>query len=283
MCKILLSISILIPVISIFFVFTKFFKDNKELLEKFIKTVFSIQFLNAFTFFIFCVLKPIREELFFGHWIEPFGFDFIFETNFIQGILILFVTGTMLLALFLEKKQINRTKFFYSLYLFIQISFLILIFSNDIFLTVMFFQLTIIPIWFLTTQWGGKLQKGEGKKTTLFNYFASLLFLTGILYLHYFNFAITNIMTGSFIKLNIAEPLFPLGLQLFILLMIIIGLFIPSVSLTIFYRNHDLFKIYLLRAIYSVSILVNFYLLFKFVFLFPDILRFLVGEGHGIF
>lgn len=267
---------IILPLIAVILIFTRPFKNKKGRLELFAKTFLLIEFLFSLFLLIFNLFKGeayYKEITFFGtDWIAPMGFKMVFGADLNALVLIVLTTFIMFLAIVLDNSIKNRTKFFYSLFLILQTALLGVLCAKDILLFVMFFQLTIIPVWFLLTQWGNKVQKSRGKSLTLVNFASSLLVLSAVLLIHFYNFAINNQMTGLFSFISIEKPQFPIELQMFIYIMLFIGFITPIVTIARYLILNKLFKYPYFIGLFLNILTVCLYGLYQFNYvLFPNI------------
>lgn len=267
---------IILPLIAVVLIFTKPFKNKKGRLEVFAKSFLFVEFLFAFFLLIFNVFKgePFYKEITFlgTDWIAPMGFKMALGADLSVLFLIVLTTFVMFLTVVIDNSIKNRTKFFYSLFLVLQTALLGVLCARDILLFVMFFQLTIIPTWFLLTQWGNKIQKSRGKSLTLVNFASSLLILSGALLIHFYNFAINNHMTGLFSEFSIDAPLFPIELQIFIYLIILAGFVTPIITISRYLILNKLFKYPYFIGLFLNVVTICLYGLYQFNYvLFPNI------------
>ncbi len=118
----------------------------------------------------------------------PEGYDVKYFVG-IDGLSLLLVMLTTLLGpivvlsswTYIEEKQ----KGYYSLLLLLQTGITGVFTSFDLFLFYIFFELTLIPMYFIIGVWGGKERIYAAVKFVIYTFVGSLLMLVGILYLGY--------------------------------------------------------------------------------------------------
>jgi len=227
-----LSLIILIfsPLVISGLLFSPFFKDNEVRIRRFSKGFASLHLIYTLLFLVF--FNPLKDGIsyykevtFFGSsWIEPLGLKFAFGLDGISLLMVLLTSFIILLALIASKSNIKvKHKFYYSLIFLLQTAILGVFCARDMFLFFMFWELELIPMYFLIGQWGDPKAKSSAMKFVLYTFFGSLFMLLGILLLHFYNFAIYGNMTADFANIVINSPDFPMPMQLLISILLLIG------------------------------------------------------------
>lgn len=227
-----LSLIVLIfsPLVIAGLLFSPFFKDNEVRIRRFSKGFASLHLI--YTLFFFAFFNPLKDGIsyykeitFFGtSWIEPLGLKFAFGMDGISLLMALLTSFIILLALIASKSNIRvKHKFYYSMIFLLQTAILGVFCARDMFLFFMFWELELIPMYFLIGQWGDPKAKASAMKFVLYTFFGSLFMLLGILLLHFYNFATYGNLTGDFSSILVSGPDFPMPLQLLISVLLLIG------------------------------------------------------------
>lgn len=218
------------PLIAACAIFTPVFKNNEVRIRRFSKGFASLHFLYTTLFLVF--FNPLndgisyyKEITFMGSsWIQPLGLKMAFGMDGISLLMVLLTSFIFLLALIASKSNIrNKHKFYYSMIFLLQTAVLGVFCAQDMFLFFMFWELELIPMYFLIGQWGHGQAKASAMKFVLYTFLGSLAMLLGILLLHFYNFATYGVLTGDFSAISITAPEFPLFMQLLISILLIIG------------------------------------------------------------
>lgn len=227
-----LSIIVLIfsPLVAAGCIFSPFFKQNEVRIRRFAKGFASVHFIYTLLFLAF--FNPLNTGIsfyknvtFFGtDWIEPLGLKFSFGLDGISMLMVVLTSFVILLALIASKSNIrSKHKFYYALIFLLQTAILGVFCARDMFLFFMFWELELIPMYFLIGQWGDKKAKASAMKFVLYTFLGSLFMLLGILLLHFYNFATYGAMTGDFSQILVSSPEFPLPMQLLISILLLVG------------------------------------------------------------
>lgn len=126
-----------------------------------------------------------REFVINYPWIKSLGINFYVGMDGISLLLVLLTTGLVPLIIFSSfNKSVQNPSLFYSLILFMQMALVGVFVALDGFLFYIFWELALIPIWFICLLWGS----GEKEKIT-FKFFVytltgSLFMLAALIYLY---------------------------------------------------------------------------------------------------
>jgi NADH-quinone oxidoreductase subunit M len=119
-------------------------------------------------------------------WVEQWGVSYALGVDGISLFMILLTTFTMPLAILGSFRYIReRQKAFYALMLLLQTGIVGVFASMDLFLFYVFFELTLVPMYFIVGIWGGDRRIYAAVKFFLYTAAGSLLMLVGILYLYF--------------------------------------------------------------------------------------------------
>ncbi len=227
----LISIPILIflPMLMSFLVMSPLFTNNEIAIRRFTKGFCGLHFLYAIlALILFSPANPYTSQIhFFGlDWIQSLGVKFEFRVDAISLILTVLTSFVFLLASVSSKMNIRKNhKFYYSMLLLLMSAILGIFTANDMFVFFMFWELELIPAYFLI---GGDFtspQNEDAKKSAikfvLFTFLGSMFLLLGILLLHYYNYTASGTLSASFA--DIFATSIPQSIQMFIAVCFLIG------------------------------------------------------------
>ena len=232
--NIFLSIPFLIfmPLVVSLFVISPLFTKNEIVVRRFTKGVCLFHFLYSILMLAcFDSANPYTSEIhFFGlDWVQSIGVKFAFQIDSVSMILTVLTSFVFLLAAFASKLNIRKShKFYYSMLLLLMASILGIFTASDMFVFFLFWELELIPAYFLI---GGKwreedeTQQEKAKKSAvkyvLFTFLGSMIMLLGILLLHYYNFIANGILSANFA--DIVDSAIPDYIQNLIAICLLIG------------------------------------------------------------
>jgi len=115
-------------------------------------------------------------------WIEAWGVDYALGVDGISLFMVLLTTFTTTIAILGSFEYIqNRQKAFYALMLLLETGVVGVFTALDLFLFYVFFELTLVPMYFIVGIWGGERRIYAAVKFFLYTALGSLLMLVGIL------------------------------------------------------------------------------------------------------
>lgn len=218
------------PFAAAIFLFSPFFKNNEVRIRRFSKGFASLHLLYSLLFLTF--FNPLNDNIsyfkeitFFGtSWIEPLGFKMAFGLDGISLLMVVLTSFIFLLALIASKSNIRQKhKFYYSMIFLLQTAVLGVFCARDMFLFFMFWELELIPMYFLIGQWGGGKCKESAMKFVLYTFLGSLAMLLGMLLLYFYNFATYGALSADFSVISVSAPEFPMFMQVLISVLVLIG------------------------------------------------------------
>ncbi|GAA4436646.1 NADH-quinone oxidoreductase subunit M [Ravibacter arvi] len=119
-------------------------------------------------------------------WLESMGISF---SGGIDGISLLLVFLTTFLTPLIILSTFNRSyrnaPAFYALILFMEAALIGVFVASDAFLFYLFFEATLIPIYFLAAVWGGENRRPVTFKFFVYTMFGSLFMLVALIYLYF--------------------------------------------------------------------------------------------------
>ncbi len=171
------------------------------------------RFIDAATDFRFVIKKP---------WIESIGVQFYFGIDGISLLLIMLTTLLGAIAVLSSWSAITeRVKEYYALMLLLQTSMLGVFMALDFFLFYIFWEVMLVPMYFLIGIWGTERKLYSAIKFFLYTLAGSVLILLGILALYFYQYDQRGIY--SFDILEFQKLGLPVGLQWWIFLAFFIG------------------------------------------------------------
>lgn len=223
----ILSIPILVfmPLLVSFILMSPLFTNNEICIRRFTKGIFFFHFVYSLLMLAFFdSANPYYSELHcFGlDWIQSLGVKFSLKIDSVSMILCVLTSFVFLLASIASKFNIRKNhKFYYSMLLLLMSAILGIFTASDMFLFFMFWELELIPAYFLIASGENENSKNSAMKFVLFTFFGSMFMLLGILLLHYCNFVSSGLLSADF--QNILGSTIPLEIQIFISICFIIG------------------------------------------------------------
>ena len=119
-------------------------------------------------------------------WIGAWGVDYALGVDGISLFMILLTTFTTPIAILGSYEYIGkREKAFYALMLLLEMGVVGVFAATDVFLFYVFFELTLVPMYFIVGIWGGQRRIYAAVKFFLYTALGSLLMLVAILYLYF--------------------------------------------------------------------------------------------------
>jgi NADH-quinone oxidoreductase subunit M len=166
-------------------------------------------------------------------WIESIGARYEFGIDGIALLLVLLTTFLGVLAFLSSWKAINnREKEYYVFLLLLQTGMLGVFMALDFFLFYVFWEVMLVPMYFLIGIWGGPRKLYAAIKFFLYTLVGSVLMLLGILALYFFNGGETGLpiwgglhhpWTFSILQFHAIGHLIPVDLQVWIFLAFFVG------------------------------------------------------------
>ena len=129
---------------------------------------------------------PSDGFLLFKHeWIPMIGANFNLSFHALAFLMCLLTGLVFLLSMvFVDVKNIENPSKFYGLMLLSQAGLLGVFLANDAFLFYIFWELALIPVYFLCSMYGGENRIKASFKFFIYTFIGSLLMLVGIIYIH---------------------------------------------------------------------------------------------------
>ena len=172
---------ILIPLITGIIAF--FIKDEKQ-----VKTWSFVVALASLVVMAFGLLTPENpdQKIFLAEWLPQLGSSFALQMDGLSSVLcLLTVFSYPLIFASTWKSKYASPNIFYGLMLLTQAGLLGVFLAADGLLFYFFWELALIPVYFLCSKWGGEKRIAVTIKFFIYTFVGSLLMLVGLIYLYY--------------------------------------------------------------------------------------------------
>ncbi len=227
-----LSLSFLVfsPLIAFGVILSPLLGDNEVFIRRFSKGFASLHFL--YSLFFLAYFDPsgygmsYETELKIAgvSWLKTLGITATFAVDGLSVLLVVLTCFVFVLALVASKSSIRtKHKFYYSMIFLLQTAVLGVFCAKDMFLLFFFWELELIPMYFLISEWGSGNAQKSAMKFILYTFFGSIFLLLGMLALYFYSFSTNGVLTANMEMLNISESVYPLGFQMLVFLAFLIG------------------------------------------------------------
>ncbi len=160
-------------------------------------------------------------------WVPTFNIQYFMGVDGLSLVLVILTTLLTLLSVIASFNIEERIKEYFFFFLLLETGMIGVFFALDLFLFYVFWELTLVPMYFLIGIWGGPKKEYAAIKFFLFTLFGSVFMLIALLAL-YFN---TLPHTFDYMEILKQSPNWALGVQLWIFLGLYLGF---SVKVPIF-------------------------------------------------
>jgi NADH-quinone oxidoreductase subunit M len=209
-------------------------KENAGAVKWLATIVTGLDFLVSIP--LWFLYEPSGAEFQFAskaEWIPSFGVQYIFGVDGFSILLILLTTLLGFISVYSSFTAITeRQKEYYIFLLLLQTGMLGVFCSLDFILFYVFWEVMLVPMYFLIGVWGGPRKLYAAIKFFLYTLVGSVLMLVGILALYFYNAGglaavglsgLGNPATFEIPALYQAAPLMPAGLQFWVFLAFFVG------------------------------------------------------------
>ena len=205
------------------------FKNNEVVIRRFAKSFSVLHFFyTALIIGFYTKTSSLDETVFSANWINVLGINFSFGLDELTLCLVGLTSFIFMIALILSKLNIrNKHKLYYSMMFLLETAVLGVFCARDIFMFFLFWELELIPMYFLISQWGDTNSKKSAFKFILYTFIGSLFMLVGLLLLNYYNFSESGILSGDMATIAQNSGAFPMPVLISILLLIGFGVKMP--------------------------------------------------------
>ena len=206
------------------------FPNHQVKVRRFAKWFASFHFIYALLFLTFFDsslfgMSYEKELTFFGmSWLKSLGISAKFALDGMTLLLVVLTTFIVLVTLFVSKIHIrSKHKLYYSMVFLLESSILGIFCAKDMFLFFVFWELSLIPVYFLISQWGNSEARRSAMRFTICSFVVNMFLFFGMLILYYYNFAVSNILTANIETLNMDNKLYPFWFQMLVFVNFLIG------------------------------------------------------------
>jgi NADH-quinone oxidoreductase subunit M len=231
---ILLNLICYLPLAGALLIAFFFNKEKVKAIKYFATAVTAIDFLLSLP--LWFLYKPDGPEFQFAtkfDWIPSVGVQYIFGVDGFSILLILLTTLLGCIAVYSSFSAIaERQKEYYVFLLLLQVGMLGVFCSLDFILFYVFWEVMLVPMYFLIGIWGGPRKLYAAIKFFLYTLVGSVLMLIGILALYFYNAGglglvglegLGHIATFEIPALYNIAPMVPAGLQVWIFAAFFVG------------------------------------------------------------
>lgn len=212
--SLLLTYLLAVPILGA--VIILFLKENQERLIKIAGLVITlIAFLiSLLLYFNYDYTDPGFQFVHKITWIESLDISYNVGVDGISILLVLLTTFITPLTLLSSWNAITKkVKMFTFMMLFLQAGMLGVFMALDLFLFYIFWEVMLIPMYFIIGVWGGEERIYASIKFFIYTFFGSLLMLVAIIWLAVYASQFTGIFTTDLVKLYQYGPEIPLDIQ----------------------------------------------------------------------
>ena len=224
-----LRILVFSPLIFSMLLLLPIFSGKSVLIRRFAKIFASLHFLYSISFLLFfdntSTDNYITEITFFGQkWLGTLGVSLSMSVDSIS-LLMVILTSLLFLLACVASKGVIKTKhsLYYALIFILETSVLGVFCSRDMFEFFLFWELELVPMYFLISLWGSGLAKKSAMKFLLYTFIGSLFMLCGFLMLYNFNFIAVSELTADIYNITFNYEAAPIYLQVIASILVILG------------------------------------------------------------
>src|SRR5437660_2107266 len=182
----LLSIVTWLPTIGAVIILAMFKRDQGNLIKKFATAWFGLAFIASLFLFAYDKTKGGMQFLEDHQWIPVIGARYQMGADGVAVLLIVLTTLLGVIASLSSWKYIEkREKEYYVLLLLLQTAVVGVFSSMDLFLFYLFFEVSLVPMYFLIGIWGGENRLYAAIKFFLYTLVGSVVMLLGVLKMYF--------------------------------------------------------------------------------------------------
>src|SRR6266545_6101984 len=205
----ILSIVTWLPALGAVLILALFKKEQSNLIKKFATAWFGLAFVASL--FLIGYDRSVGGMQFLEdhQWIPVIGARYQMAVDGVSLLLIVLTTLLGVIAALSSWKYIEkREKEYYVLLLLLQTAVVGVFTSMDLFLFYLFFEVSLVPMYFLIGIWGGENRLYAAIKFFLYTLVGSVVMLLGVLKIYFLtqDTALTNQITQSTIDLVAGNP-----------------------------------------------------------------------------
>lgn len=218
------------PLIASLIILCPLFPSTDTVVRRFSKWFSVLHFLYAISFLLlFQAHNPVMNledeiKLFESPWIDTLGINAVFSLDSLSLVLVILTSFIFFIAFVISKRTIKKDfKIYYSLMFFLEMCILSIFCAKDMFLFFLFWELELVPMYFLISKWGSKNARTSAMKFILYTFFGSIFILLGIFTLYFYNYSISGVLTSNMDMIITDSALYPYPVILFAFFCFFIG------------------------------------------------------------
>jgi NADH-quinone oxidoreductase subunit M len=202
--------------------------ENKQAIRWWGNIVMFVDFLLSLPLVFWFANEPAKEQLFKfverHNWIPSIGAQYHLGIDGISFLLIMLTTVLGFLSVLSSWSAIqDRMKEYYAMFMLLQVGMLGVFMSLDFFLFYVFWEVMLVPMYFIIGVWGGPRKLYAAIKFFLYTLAGSVLMLLGILTLYFRYHTDMGVYTFNLVDLMQHASAWPLNLQIWVFIAFAIG------------------------------------------------------------
>jgi NADH-quinone oxidoreductase subunit M len=199
----ILSLTLFIPLIGALIIIFVFRREQVQAIKSFAFAVTLIDFLVSLPIlFAFDTSTHQFQFVEKARWIDTIGVEYFLGVDGISLLLVFLTTLLGVIAVLCSFTAIEeREKEYYFSLLFLQTGMLGVFMALDFFLFYVFWEVMLVPMYFLIGIWGGPRKLYAAIKFFLYTLFGSVFMLLAILAIYFMHYAQTGVLTFNFLEL----------------------------------------------------------------------------------
>ncbi len=199
----ILSLTVFIPLAGALFIIFFLGREQVQSIKSVAFAVTALDFLVALPIlFAFDTSTHQFQFVEQARWIDAIGVEYFLGVDGISLLLIFLTTLLGVIAIVCSFTAIEeREKEYYFSLLFLQTGMLGVFMALDFFLFYVFWEVMLVPMYFLIGIWGGPRKLYAAIKFFLYTLFGSVFMLLAILALYFLHYAQTGVLTFNFLEL----------------------------------------------------------------------------------
>lgn len=197
-----------------------FFRDNVKLIKIYSLVVTTAVFgLALYLFMIFNAANPDYQLVERHQWVKDFNIYYLLGLDGISLLMVMltaFIFPVTILGVW--NSVATRVKEFYFLLLILMGSLFGVFLSLDLILFYVFWELILIPMYFIIGFWGGKNKYYANLKFFLYTMFGSLLMLVAMIWVAQYSSQQLGKFTTDYLEIKRVSPYIPENIQMWLFL-----------------------------------------------------------------
>lgn len=166
-----------------------------------------VMLVSFYIYYAFDKSLPGLQFMIDASWISSIGARFIMAMDGLSLSLVLLTTILTFITIIFLGKDMEKGHFYVAMILFLQTTLTGVFVSFDLLLFYLFWELVLIPMYFMILEWGGPNRRYAAIKFFIYTHVGSLLMLVGFIAMFFFKGQVDGVYTLSIIEfLNFSFP-----------------------------------------------------------------------------